>query len=361
MKSSSRTLTLIHHLKMRAGKAVPISLSLLVFLSAFAYFQAHQIELEIEEDIPLYTYTARGQVNYEVVLKPNILYEETVLYNPQRVFMRLADTILLQIDYLISTSPEPTSVATNLEIEVTLSHPQVWSRRVNYTRMQSYSSSVSHLIELEIANILALAGNITKELDIPASKYVVEVRCYARSRFSVENMTRTLNHAFSWQMTIDLLGKVIEFSAKNILESDTHKTIVVRENNVTLGFITTTVSTMRKASTSLLLLSSVLAITYIGISVLKRSEGSTIPSIEKIKKKYGSHMINCTSIHDTVTTIVVRVRDITELVRVSEDLFKPIIHIETPEKHLFLVIDENVKYVFEIPASRENNTQSTYP
>lgn len=361
MKNLGRTLISKQHLKKWARRAVPFALLLLVVLSAFAYLQAHQTPLEIVEELQIYTYTARGQVNYEVELKPNILYEETILYNPQRVFIRLADTILIKVEYLVNINPEPSSFVTNLDIEVILSHPQVWTRRVNYTRLQSYSPSISHLIELELAHILGLAGNITKELDIPASKYVVEVRCYARSRFVVENVTRTLNHAFSWQMTIDLLGKIVDFSVKNIQESDIYRTTIARENNVTLGFIAITASMMRKMSTSLLLLSSVLSIGYVGVSTFRRLRNPTTVDVEKIKKKYGSYMIKGTSIYDATSTIVVRVKDLSELFRVSEELLKPVVYVETPEKHLFLVIDENVKYVFEIPVNRESRSHGISP
>lgn len=334
-------------------KAVPAILVLLVAFSLFTYLHAYQQPIEIREEVPLYSYTARGYFKYGVVLKPNILYDDTVLYNPERVFLRLIDSVMLEAVYSLSVLPEPADVLINLEVEVVLSHPQVWSRRINYTGLQTKSLTVSYTSELELSDILSLAGNISKDLDIPATRYTVEIKCYARSRFTVENVTRPLNHVFSLQMTIDLYGKIVEFSTKNIHESDVYTTTVSRENIASYGFISMPVSSMRKLSSSLLALSLLATAVYTGVILHRRRKSSFLNDVAKIERKYRSRLIKATDLRDTSSTVVVKVNDISELVRISDELIKPIIHVETPEGHLFIVIEDNVKYVYEIPISRK--------
>ena len=76
--------------------------------------------------------------------------------------------------------------------------------------------------------------------------------------------------------------------------------------------------------------------------------------LKKINKKYGEWIIETDKVPTTKNTQTIVVKAIEDLVKISEELGKPIMYHKTTsvnpgEKHTFYVFDENISYKHELP------------
>lgn len=336
------------------GRVVfPVLLTLLT-ISLFMTIYSYQVPIDVSREVPLYMYTARGFVDYNVTLKPNMLYEDRFLVNPSKTFLRLVEKVTLNIVYSLDFQPEASNVTSILEVDLVLNHPQVWSRKISSTRLQSDSNVIKYTVELDIESALQLASNISREVDIPASRYTIDVNCYGKAKFVIAGQLVSVSHPFSLQITVDLFGKVVEFSRKNIVETRSQKSNVTEEVVVSLGFTNMTVRTFRSLSITLLSFTSALTALYTGLLVHRKFRESRRDAIVYELKKYRSIIVEAREILDLPQTITVKVGDLGELVKISEELLKPIIHVREQGKHVFYVLDGSVKYTYERAVPTEN-------
>lgn len=346
------------NMKMLLNKIVlPILLALFVS-SIFIVIHAYQTPLTTAKEIALYTYTTRGIFDYNVTLKPSTLYETNTLVNPSKVFLRLIDIIALNITYVFISQPQASNITSMLEVEFTLNHPQVWTREIYFTRIESQDDVITYTTELDMGNLLSLASNISKEVDIPTSKYIIEINCKGKTKFTLMNQTKTINYPFSLQISIDLSGKVIEFSTRDFTDTYVQKNTITEEQKIALGSVSITAESFRQISLAFLSTTSIATASYIGMSVYHRVRGPRESEILRKIRKYKSLIVKATDINDASPSTVVKVEDLDELVKISEELFKPIIYIKTNNKHLFYLFDEDAKYIYELEISNQDGNKN---
>lgn len=313
-----------------------------VFMVAYAY----QLPLEKIQENTLYEYTSRGVFDYIVVLYPNILYEGNTLTNPDKVFLKLVDKITVNVVYTFSSRPSTTYINNTLDVEVLLSHPQVWSRRINYTSILSRENLVKHVVELDIPLIFSLAKNISQTVDLPSSRYTITINCVAKTVFTTVNVTKAVNFPFSLQINLDFVGKVIEFSQREFSDTSIQKSAEVHETTIRVGSINVSTRSLRQISLILLAVTLTFTATLTGVNAIhfyKVSKSSALRSL----RKYKSLIVETNEITGNTPGKVIRVKNLDELAKISESIVKPIIYLKTGGKHLFYVLDEDVAYMYE--------------
>lgn len=331
------------------------ALVILLVSTLFITLYAHQIPQTRKLEKTLYLYTTRGVFDYNVTLTPGTLYEVSVLENPTRVFLKLVDKVVLNVTYVLSSQPQATNISNTLEVEVLLSHPQVWSKRINFDRVESRGSSASYSIVLDIPTMLSLAKNISSEVDVPASKYSITVNCNSKTKFMVLNQTASTIFPFSLQINIDLIGKVIEFSTREFTNTNVQKTAVTEEALVNLGSMTITVGRLRQISLASLAATSMGTASYAGLYIYRKIKKPKRDKVLEGIQRYRSLIVEAADALDSNPSFIIKVKSFNELVKTSRELFKPIIHVKSGKKHLLYVLDENTKYVFEHTEATETD------
>ncbi|MEM0246682.1 MAG: DUF5305 family protein [Desulfurococcaceae archaeon] len=314
--------------------------------SIFMVVYAYQLPLEKVHESTLYEYTSKGVFDYIVTLYPSILYEDSTLTNPDKVFLKLVDKVAVSIAYVFDSKPPATEISNTLDVEVLLSHPQVWSRKMSSATIGSRENVVKYVVELDIPLILSLAKNISQAVDLPSSKYTIIINCVAKTTFTLAGVTRTTNFPFSLQMNLDLVGKTIEFSQREFSNTNAQKSTEARETAVHVGFISISTRLLRQVSIVFLVATSAFTATLAGISVAhlyKVRKSSTLRSA----RKYKSLIVETSEISGDVSGKVVKVKSLDELAKISESVVKPIMYLKTDNKHSFYVLDEDVIYIYE--------------
>ncbi|MEM4717453.1 MAG: DUF5305 family protein [Desulfurococcaceae archaeon] len=336
-------------IKYLIGNKVVIWILLFALISSiFLTIYAYQLPLERREVKVLYEYTTRGIFDYSVKLNPNILYESDLLLNPNKVFLKPTDKVIINVIYVFNSTSSATFINNTLYLEVVLSHPQVWSKILNSSIAHTRNNVIKYTFELDVPTLINLARNISQSVDISSSKYVLSVNCVANTIFEVYNTTKTTSFPFSLQMSIDLIGKTIEFSNREFNNTYVSKTYDISEYTVRVGSFNLGTSTLRQVASILLTIISILTVIPIGINVThyyKARRGTTTRS--KISRKYKSLIIEASDISSIPSSMIVRVRGIEELAKISENIVKPIVHLKTGDKHVYYVFDEDVTFTYE--------------
>lgn len=326
-----------------------ISIGVVLFAllsSIFMVMYAYQLPLEKVQERTLYEYTNKGVFDYTVMLYPNILYENSSLTNPNKVFLKLVDKITVNIAHVFSSNPPATEINNTLNVEVLLGHPQVWSVKMSSATIGSQENVVRYMVELDIPLILSLAKNISQAVELPSSKYIIIINCVAKTTFTLAGVTKAINFPFSLQMNLDLVGKVVEFSQREFISTNIQKSNEVRETTLDVGFTSISIRQFRQVSLVLLVVTSIFAVTLAGMNVVrihKTRKSSTLKST----RKYKSLIVETSEISGEEPGKVVKVKSLDELAKISETLVKPIMYLKMSNKHLFYVLDEDITYVYE--------------
>ncbi|MEM0001553.1 MAG: DUF5305 family protein [Desulfurococcaceae archaeon] len=214
----------------------------------------------------------------------------------------------------------------------------MWSRRINYTVIESKEAVVKHVIELDIAQVISLARKISQIIDVPSNKYTVTINCNAKTTFNIAGEAGIVNFPFSLQISIDLAGKLIEFSQREFTNSGVRKNNEVVGSTVHIGNINIEIRSLRQISLILLATSSIFTIIAPGVNIsnLYMSRGKNL--IRSIRK-YRSLIVESDEIAEGKLDKIIRVKTLDELAKVADHVVKPIIHLKINNKNMFFVLD----------------------
>lgn len=343
----------------RYRKYITITIIAFLILSSYLTIYSHQTPLQLEREIVLLEYTARTRFDYTVMLYPNIVYNTTTLINPPRVFLRPVDAIIVNIVYQFNSTPPPVDVVNSIELNISINHPQTWSRVIEYKTMKSSGLTASDVVVLNISSIISTAREISAEVDIPAYRYVINLDYVVKTTFTVLNESKTIHHPASLAINIDLAGKTIEFSPREFTYTDVEKTILVDETHVYIGPFTLPTRYLRELSLVSFMITSITTSLYLGIPFTVKYIKHRRSSVRERIKKYKSMLIKATEITGQDGVTVVKVTDLRELVKLSEELLKPIVYLENENRYVFIVDDGLVKYIFEYEETTSKPSHET--
>lgn len=316
--------------------------------SIFTALYAYQQPLVRTQERVLYEYTSRGAFNYNVTLHPNVLYENDTLVNPERAFLKLVDKVVIGITYSFTSQPPTTNITNALGVEVIVSHPQVWSKKISSSRVESRGREVKHELVLDIQSIISFAKNVSQALDLPSSKYTITVQCVASTLFTVAGLNKATNFPFSFQITADLAGRVIDFSQREFNSTGSQRYTEVYEATLSLGPLNFSTALFRQISLALLVLTATTASTLVGANAIRHYKGRSGGSVAlKYTKKYKSIIINSSEVVGSTPSRTIRVESLGQLVGVAESLAKPIVHLKAGNRHAFYLFDGDTAYVHE--------------
>lgn len=306
---------------------------------------AHQLPLYETKVITIAEYSHRQYYTYLATLKPNILYNRTILRPGEGVlYTAIVNCIYITSKYSFVSSPAPMNVTTNTNIKIEIESPEKWVRPLS---------------EDEAIDLLQLGGSQVFEFTVNNTKikdYVTRID----EEVGVRSTSYNLNIIPTIQCNVIMTASRIEetFTPKLTLSyissGDKGNYISIEERSQTKdGKITETkkihfewVEKHRKmayastAATSIFLTGS--AILYIR----RRPEMPPKKTIEKVIATYKDLITEATE-KPPETENTIKMDTIEDLVKTAEILIKPILHTKEEHYHLFFVIDGNTKYQYK--------------
>ena len=317
--------------------------------SIFTAVYAYQIpEEEIIQGIR-YSYSHSGKYNYNATLVPNILYNTSILVNPDKAFLKLVKEISLNYEYSFS-SPSLTKANGTLVVRLVVGQGELW-KKVIVNKVKTFNgNTVNYGLKINVSKVAAYARNISSEIGISGSKYFIQIDTEARidAVVSGEHIRETFPTSFT--IDTDFISNIVSFSDREFSKDQEVKYSVREPTYVVLGSLSIPTSQFKLISVIPLIATSSLLAAVVFIN-RDKVFGGGLPEVKRIERKYGGLIVNILSGGKEGFREVVKVADFSDLAKIADSLAKPIIHTvvsDSRERHIYYVIDGDVRYEYVV-------------
>ena len=350
-KNGSDAMKLIINKKLRYAFIVIIPI--IILASIYLLYREYKIPKYQEEKVELYKCYNRAQLNYNVMLKPNILYEQSSLGEGHLYITEFIDSIQTSYNYEFQ-GEKNADIRGDYEVVAQVegytgsgeTYKTIWKKNFIIIGKQRFSAKDSKITLNKDASInLSDYDNFAKQV-IEASKINANVKLTITMNVNVIAKTDagTIEEKLSPNITIPLDTKYFEISGNPLIEKpgviEVTRQIQLPPNKTKImvyGIIT-----------GFFFLSLIFMIFF---TESKAAVGPHERMLKKIFKKHGDRLValDC--------DVVVKDRDynivksIEDLVRIADELSKPIIYKYRPDYNeidKFYVIDEQQVYEFNL-------------
>ncbi|MGI1659197.1 MAG: DUF5305 family protein [Desulfitobacterium sp.] len=328
-----------------------ICIVLVVILGALCFYEYKYPGVE-ETKVPLYSYTAKEEINYEVILKPNSLYDTKSLGVGQIYLTNFTNYVATVFTYEFVGEREA-EINGNYEIVAIVegytgegeTFISLWKKEFPLVPKTSFeakdkSFSLARNIPLKIGDYNAFAEKISEESKVNAQAKVTAI-------MNVELTAKTDKGIIEKKASPSLeaplntgyfkITKVQSESKPEAIEGIESVQVPLNQN-LLIGY---------GIGIGLLLI----ALLVLLFGTKKAESDPYAKEIKKIFKKHGTRLVALESEVTATSGQQNRVRSIEDLVRISDELGKPIIYkySDNPkESSRFWVIDDQRYYVYDV-------------
>lgn len=307
-----------------------IKLSVLIILAVILILSVYMIFSSISSGKEIISVqsgcTHRGSFNYVVVLKPNLLYGPITMNQGEKYFTNIID----YIDSLYVYELKCDNRISGKYIVSAIVKTDQWEKSYVLLNDSIIPQKDENRIKLEIrqpinfSSYLQLADSINKELGINSEK--VEL---------VLNYNIVTQENFNHDIPIPLKKDVIQINSSLIKEK---KDVINKEVDKKINYYSIIPTG---------LLTFVLLLSIIITSRIKIKEPGTTDKIDinKVLSQHKDIIVEGMGLDgDTKNNIIQYIKSMDDLVKIADDLVKPIIHIKDYDRDIFYVLDINIRY-----------------
>ena len=325
-------------------------IGILIVVSAYSTYAAYQQPTTSEETQTAVGYTHTGTYDYDVYLLPNSLFTTSVLGPGQGTFFeKLVDHINASYTYTFLTS-QPSTISGTYEVAAEV-QTNMWTKEfplVSKTNFNS-SSQARFTIDFPIDTVQFenYIDNINNQTGVAATDSVLVITC--RVFLSADTEYGGINEVFSPSIQVSLGGNIINIDGtltntqtdtlETTVETD-HPEVLTQRNNWTIASI---------------LFAAIFIIFALATKSFTEPEHAAVKELKKIMKKYGEWIVETDKLLPQKDVKIVSVNSLDDLVKLSEELGKPVIH-STPipnGDHVFYVFDDAMSYQYVLPAGEQ--------
>lgn len=333
---------------------VKLILAVLIILLAFSgyliYF-FHQKPLTYSSYVANCEYWQQADYNYTASIKPSVLYENrTTLLPGETAYRSLIKSLNISLTYNFTSNPPPEDTYVIYNVSAILDAEGQWSMEFVLTLEKTQTTpEIKETYQLNLTEIEGLIKTIEGETEIRASAYYYKI--VPKIRLNASTAGESITEEYTPTLTIRLETKILEFTGLSHKKPKSIGDYQTSETSWSLASLTTTVRNMRYISYALVLLFS----GCLAFTVLRMQKIPPLPFMETIKKEYRDKIIEAKEpLTKKVEKATIKVESVEDLVKVSEETFKPIIH-ETStvkegklKRHIFYILDADIRYEFTL-------------
>ena len=331
--------------------SVIVVIGILIIVSAYSAYAAYQQPTTTEETQTAVGYTHTGTYNYNVYLTNNSLFATDVLGPGQGTFFeKLVDHINASYTYTFRTSLSST-IGGSYELTAEV-QTNMWTKAFTLISETNFSSTTSQAqftinFPINTTRFEDYVTQINNETGVAATDSVLVITC--RVLLSADTEYGDINEIFLPSIQVSLSGNVINIDGtlantqtgtiETTVEVD-HSEVITQRNNWTIA--------------SLIFL--IIFAAFAGATTsLTEPEHAAVKELKKIMKKYGEWIVETDKLLPSKDVKIVSVNSLDDLVKLSEELGKPVIH-ATPipnGDHMFYVFDDAMSYQYVLPAGEQ--------
>ncbi|MEM3437512.1 MAG: DUF5305 family protein [Nitrososphaerales archaeon] len=316
-----------------------IILAILTLISTISTFYVYQ--QPIYKTVILGTYQQSGIYNYTAQLKPNIIYNKTILKpNEGILYTNIVNYVNVTFTYTFTCTPEPINQTILHQILIQLESPGKWTR--NLTMMEAWelfqlTNDLNFTFQINPEKIAEIIMQIENEtgLSLPNYRINISPTIYVMANLTTSIIEDTFNPKLTVAFVQDpSIGKYIAiWPLKTSVEKITG----------TKQILQPWIANMRIASTIFAIASAS------GLTILTGLYIKTKPKVKTISKIMAPYkdIIAETTQKPPETNTVVEVKSLEDLAKIADKMNKPILYLRD-EDHNFYVIDDKITYQYRL-------------
>lgn len=307
----------------------------------------------IDESIVKYKYTQKGEVNYQVFLKPNNLYSEGSMEEGKIYLTQIIDYIKINFSYIFEGNV-PASIKGNYEIIAVIE---------GYTKDNEITKTIWKKVFPVIKKTYIEANKENISIDKTAIIKLAEYEEYARSIMQAIKVNSSAR--LSVQMNVDLTADIDEVFTQEKMSPSiemplnvSYFTISKLNNEEKPGIIEETRQVEVPADMKKIILCGmiigilIVSLLFIIIFTIEPTEEHIyIKKFTKIFKNHGNRLVALKSKIDVPDKPCCNVRSIDDLVKIADELGRPVLYVYSPnymEIDRFYVSGDTWIYILDI-------------
>jgi hypothetical protein len=350
-QKNKKTKPLILNRYLRFG--IIVFATIMIIVSSGLLFVTVKYQKYVDNKVPLYSYVNKGTANYSVVLVPNVLYQEKSLGEKGIYINDFINYINMVFKYEFS-GERPAEVSGKYNITAVVEgilgeekqQKTIWKRQFVLQPDTSFKGSDKIVTFQKALPVKVSIYNSLSEQINELTKVNFNTKLTVMCNISMEAKTDkgVIKEQLSPMLEIPLNSKTFEIKGNQLDEKK--------------GAIEETVKVISPTYKLKVIISSIImfiALISILVIIIFTSPLIITDSVEKklkeIMKKHGDRIVGLYSEFDFTCEKKIHVLTIDDLVRIADDVAKPILFIKeevTKGLPTFYVINEDIAYMYMI-------------
>jgi hypothetical protein len=307
-------------------------------------------------------YEGKGRFDYEVYLKPNQLYETEVLRSEGTMaessseptaslqtlgpgllyFPNIISNIKASFSYQFLCNRPISEQSQEVEITAIIENPEKWSKSLVVVPKTNKVGSFTISFPIDIQYFTTVINAIEEEIGVHGSSYDIVIKA------SVNTVARTdlgtVSEVYTQALSVNLGGNTLAFG-KELSSS----------KSGSIGEAATPGASEEGGSRAPWIIGLVIALLALGYFSWCQTQLRLAPVIAgeaeaaRARKKYRQMMVDVEELPGVKPTeTVIPLNSLDDLVRIADDLVKPVLHQVEKGRHTYCVIDGGVRYLYVI-------------
>jgi hypothetical protein len=307
-------------------------------------------------------YEGRGRFDYEVYLKPNQLYETDVLRSEGTMaessseptaslqtlgpgllyFPNIISNIKASFSYQFLCNRPISEQSQEVEITAIIENPEKWSKSLVVVPKTNKVGSFTISFPINIQYFTMVINAIEEEIGVHGSSYNIVIKA------NVNTVARTdlgtVSEVYTQALSVNLGGNTLAFG-KELSSS----------KSGSIGEAATPGASEEGGSRAPWIIGLVIALLALGYFSWCQTQLRLAPVIAgeaeaaRARKKYRQMMVDVEELPGVKPTeTVIPLNSLDDLVRIADDLVKPVLHQVEKGRHTYCVIDGGVRYLYVI-------------
>jgi acyl carrier protein len=319
---------------------------------AVGVWNAFTAPLEKQEKVTKLTYSQRGDFGYSAVLVGNnTLYGNVTLTEKDTLLLllKIVDNIEGNFSYHFTSAPPVQQVTHTVRVVAILSIPDIWSKEIELVPETVETDSFTVTYPIDTVQLLELAKAIEGEIGIQTSPYSLTITATVRTLAHTDygNIDELLTQSMSGTLDPTKLLWAKEPALTQTLDGSQQVTVTtpIDREASRIGW---------SVALGLVLLLGI----YIGWNYI-RSRPLPVTAAEEearqAKKKHHDMIVDVGSLpeskaEDMIPSVTsaegftVSLNSLDELIKIAENLLKPVLHVTDGDRHIYYIIDGQTRY-----------------
>jgi hypothetical protein len=303
-------------------------------------------------------YEGKGRFDYEVSLKPNKLYDTTVLTSealpvaeppasPQTLgpgllyFPQIIDKIAASFSYQFLCDSPISAQSQKVQITVTIENPANWSRSLVVVPETDEVGNFTISFPIDIEYFTRVIDAIGQETGVRGNSHNIVIKASVYTVALTD--LGTINEVYTQTLGVKLEANTLAFD-KELSGSKSGSIGGTAVAGASVGG--------SRVPWIIGLVIALLALGYFGwsqtqLGVATISAGEA--EVARARKKYRQMMVDVEELPGVKPTeTVIPLNSLDDLVRIADDLVKPVLHREGEGAHTYCIIDSGVRYLYVV-------------